>query len=128
MRRVVILAVLPLIAIVALLGWNAGDDDAVAPARAAAKPGKATSTNRMADFAYRQVERQAKKTCRSVPRDVLAEAFAAASDDPGLAGVDPAEADDNYVALWYAEDVGLSPVPLQRAAYDGCMAGLRAHR
>ena len=33
--------------------------------------------------------------------------------------------DDNYIALGYAAKVGISPIPLQRAAYEGCMRGLR---
>ena len=77
-------------------------------------------------FAYRQMKWQSRKTCRIVPRKTLARAFADASDD---APIDkPAALSDSHIALLFAEDVGISPIPLQRAAYDGCIEGLAARR
>ena len=59
----------------------------------------------------------------------MARAFGGISDDSNLGGSrSPAQWTDNYVALAYAEDVKISPIRLQQAAYDGCRAGLRAQR
>ena len=32
---------------------------------------------------------------------------------------------NNYISLGYARDIDISPIPLQRAAYNGCDKGLR---
>ena len=73
--------------------------------------------------AYTEVERQARKTCSVVPRDVLVDSFRRVSDDRRSYLGRRLTAND--VALLYAEDVGMNPLPLQRAAYDGCLAGLK---
>ena len=58
-----------------------------------------------------------------MPRRVLAESFGRVSGDrDSLRG---RRLTDNDIALLYAEDVGITPVALQRAAYEGCLAGLR---
>lgn len=47
----------------------------------------------------------------------------------GLGFIEPT--DDtyaNYVALGYARDLPLRPIPLQRAAYNGCVEGVEASR
>jgi hypothetical protein len=81
------------------------------------------TAKRVERFAYREVERQARKTCAAVPPEVLMDSFESVSADRGAAGRRPLNAND--IALMYAEDVRISPVPLQRAAYDGCIAGLK---
>jgi hypothetical protein len=58
------------------------------------------------------------RTCRRVSRRALFEAFSD-DDDPD---------DDNYIALGYVARTPLTPIPLQREAYDGCRRGLRAQR
>ena len=75
-------------------------------------------------FAYDQTKAQARKTCRFVPRRVLARSFARASRDRPRAQ----RYNDASVALLYAEDVGIRPIRLQQAAYDGCLEGLRDAR
>ena len=77
-------------------------------------------------FAYRETERQARKTCSAVPRSLLAAAFRSVSSDRKAYRGRPLT--DNDIALLYAEDVRIRPVPLQRAAYDGCLDGLRQPR
>ena len=69
-------------------------------------------------FAYAEMERQARRTCARVPREELVSAF----DGP------PGELSDNDIALLYAETVKINPIPLQRAAYDGCIDGLKRQR
>ncbi|HYH57904.1 MAG TPA: hypothetical protein VD790_01615 [Thermoleophilaceae bacterium] len=76
-----------------------------------------------ARFSYEQMQMQSRKTCAAVPRDVLSESFRAASED-GLGHAPGAEMSDNDVALLYAESLASEPIPLQQAAYDGCLAGL----
>jgi hypothetical protein len=76
-------------------------------------------------FSYKQVEALSERTCGAVPRVVLARSLARESSDPGVGGTgDPAQFDDNAVALLYVEDIAIRPIALQTAAYDGCMAGL----
>jgi hypothetical protein len=72
-------------------------------------------SDRYRAFAMRETQKLATRTCRSIPRRALFKAFSTV-DDPG---------DDNYIALGYAKRVDISPIPLQRAAYDGCRRGLR---
>jgi hypothetical protein len=74
-------------------------------------------------FAYREVKEHAIKTCSLVPRTVLYAAFERGSGDrPGE--IAKSAADDNGIALLYAENVDISPIRLQQAAYDGCLSGL----
>jgi hypothetical protein len=78
---------------------------------------------RLESFAYREVKAHAIKTCSLVPRGVLYAAFERGSSDaPGE--IAHSAADDNGVALLYAEDVDISPIRLQQSAYDGCLRGL----
>jgi hypothetical protein len=78
---------------------------------------------RLDRFAYGEVKEQAIKTCFLVPRQVLYRAFERGSSDrPGE--IAKSAADDNGIALLYAEDVDISPIRLQQAAYDGCLSGL----
>jgi hypothetical protein len=116
------------LALAGFIGWGPGDDDAVTAAQPSGTATSSATQARLRDFAYQQMKQQSEKTCRVVPRKALAQAFAGASGDPGLAGVQPARASDNYLALWYAEDVRIHPIRLQQAAYDGCLAGLAARR
>src|SRR5687768_13814067 len=74
-------------------------------------------------YAYTEVERQATKTCALVPRDVLVESCRRVSAD--RASYRGRRLTRNDIALLYAEDVGMNPLPLQRAAYDGCIEGLK---
>ena len=71
-------------------------------------------------FAYRETRAQARKTCENVPRDVLARAFG-----KGVEFRSGSPLDNNGIALRYVKDMKISPIPLQRAAYDGCILGLR---
>ena len=81
---------------------------------------------RITRFALAETREQARKTCAVVPRDVLARSFARVSDDrPSVEG---RRLTANDIALLYVEDIGINPIPLQRAAYDGCMAGQRLAR
>lgn len=79
-------------------------------------------TAKLKRFAFQQTERQARRVCASVPRDVLAVVFARRSSG-GVRG-DPLRYDDNDVALLYVEDIDISPIRLQTAAYNGCLTGL----
>lgn len=122
---------LPVLAALSLSGCL-GDDE---PGRSAGATGTAPRTTTapevdhfayLEDFAHREMHRQARRTCRSVPRAVLARAVARESSDPRKG--DPRTYDDNWIATLYAEDVRIEPVPLQRAAHEGCLAGLRDAR
>ena len=114
------------------LGWfiasPRSDGSRFAAAERAGAQTVPSPRGRLRAFAYREMRRQSARTCRFVPRKVLARAFARASIDPELAGAPPAEATDDYLALWYAENVRIHPIRLQQAAYDGCLAGLAARR
>ena len=72
-------------------------------------------SDRYRDFAMAEMRRLSSRTCRLVPRRVLFETFSTVNDP----------ADNNYIALGYAAKVDISPIPLQRAAYNGCARGLR---
>jgi len=133
MRPVVLLCSALVVAALAfvlagLINSRSGNAAAVEAAQPSGIQSPSAARARLSDFAYRQMRKQSEKTCQSVPRKVLARAFAEASIDPDLAEVDPTEASDNYLALWYAEDVRTRPIRLQQAAYDGCLAGLTARR
>lgn len=96
--------------------------------RSHSQAARVATPSTLTSFAYSQMEKQSRKTCRVVPRRVLAQGFARAGD-PNLGGSkDPAGWSDHYVALSYAEDVKISPIRLQQAAYDGCMTGLAARK
>jgi hypothetical protein len=60
--------------------------------------------------------------CSLVPRDALVRSLAAVSRD--RASYLNRRLTPNDVGLLYAETVRISPIPLQRAAYDGCVAGV----
>ena len=85
--------------------------------------GDGASDERISRFAMAETRRQARKTCAVVPRGVLADSFGRASGDrDSLRG---RRLTDNDIALLYAEDIRINPLPLQRAAYEGCLEGLR---
>lgn len=75
-------------------------------------------------FAFEEMKKQARRTCAAVPRDILATGLLDRSDAPP-AGNDPSSYNDNNLALLYVEDIRISPIRLQTAAYDGCRVGLR---
>lgn len=127
MRWLAVVLSASVVALAGFIGWAAGDDARVTAAQPSEKATSSVTTARLRDFAYRQMEKQSEKTCRIMPRKALARAFGEASGDP-VHVQEPASASDNYVALWYAEDVRIRPVRLQQAAYDGCLAGLAARR
>ena len=81
------------------------------------------AAQRIERFAYRETKQQARRTCGAVPREVLARSFDAVSKDQRADT--RREFTDNDIALLYVETIDISPVPLQRAAYDGCLAGLK---
>ena len=84
------------------------------------------STERLERFAYAEMKRQSRKTCAVVPRNVLIASFRRVSGDrESYLG---RRLTDNDIGLMYAEDVKISPIPLQRAAYDGCLEGLKRGR
>lgn len=74
-------------------------------------------------FAFSETKKQARRTCASVPREVLTAAFAERSSDLPF-GEDLRRYDDNAIALLYVEDIDINPIRLQSAAYKGCLAGL----
>lgn len=74
-------------------------------------------------FAFSEMKKQARRTCASVPREVLTEAFAERSSDLPF-GEHLRRYDDNAIALLYVEDIDINPIRLQSAAYKGCLAGL----
>jgi hypothetical protein len=82
-------------------------------------PGQAAPERSLSEryraFAMREMHKLAFRTCRLIPRRVLFKTFSTV-DDPS---------DNNYTALGYAKRVDISPIPLQRAAYNGCSRGLR---
>jgi hypothetical protein len=120
-----------LVLIVGVLALAACGEQPEAAVTYASRPTGTASkeATRLRQFAYKQMEKQSRETCRILPRKVLARKFGEASGDLHLGGAeDPAEWSDNFVALAYAEDVHISPIRLQQAAYDGCMAGLKDQR
>ena len=60
----------------------------------------------------------ARRVCSRVPPRVLARAL-------GGDAFSRTDTTPNAIALGYARDVDISPLPLQRAAYDGCTRGVR---
>lgn len=68
-------------------------------------------------FAMRQTEALAKRVCRSVPPSILARSLGRANTFKG-------DTSPNAIALGYARDVDIRPIPLQAAAYTGCEAGV----
>jgi hypothetical protein len=62
------------------------------------------------------VKHLAERTCGSFSRAELQAGFA-----PGFSG---GRLDANGIALKYVKEVDINPVPLQTAAYNGCLAGL----
>lgn len=74
-------------------------------------------------FAFSETKQQARRTCSSIPREVLTRGFAQRSSDRPF-GDDLDTYDDNAIGLLYVEDIGSNPIRLQHAAYKGCLAGL----
>jgi hypothetical protein len=110
------------VAAVALAVVGCGGDDDVTTVTV--RDGAAVQ--RAERFAHGEVERQSRKTCAVVPRDVLAASFSRVSGDrSAYAGLDLS---DNDIGLLYAETVKIRPIALQRAAYEGCLQGLRRQR
>lgn len=69
-------------------------------------------TERLRDFACKEVKALAHKTCSAVPREELAKAFSIAGEKA------------NDIALGYVADLDATPIHLQQAAYDGCLIAL----
>jgi hypothetical protein len=94
------------------------DDDnsnAEAPATAATVPKEQlrAETERLREFAYREVKALARKTCAQVSRSELVRAFAIGQSST-----------PNDIALGYVTDLDATPIHLQQAAYNGCLSGL----
>jgi hypothetical protein len=81
------------------------------------------TTKPLERFAYAEMKAQARKTCAVVPRDVLIASFRRVSGDRE-SYLGRRRLTDNDIGLMYVEDVKISPIPMQRAAYDGCLEGL----
>ena len=75
------------------------------------------SSQKLERFAMQQTRRQAVRTCRVIPRRILIRSFSVKGPNT-----------NNYISLGYARDIDISPIPLQRAAYNGCDKGLRQAR
>jgi hypothetical protein len=104
-----------LIAVALAVGTGCGRDDETTSQ--AEQPEKLDPTaSRYREKAMAETEKLARRVCGSLPPRDLERAFG--RDDPN-------PPTPNYVALGYARDVDISPIPLQRAAYDGCLAGLQ---
>jgi hypothetical protein len=86
---------------------------------------RAAPTAKLKAFAFSEVGAQARRTCGLVPREQLAAAFAGRSSSPPPAG-EPARYDANAIALLYVEEIKISPIRLQTAAYKGCLEGLES--
>jgi hypothetical protein len=78
-----------------------------------------TQADRYRRFAMTETRRLARRICRHVPPRTLSH-FLGDAGSPGHSS------EPNYVALGLARDVRIRPIPLQRAAYDGCAHGVRA--
>jgi hypothetical protein len=100
----------------------AGCDETARTTTTVARVGP-TQVAKLKAFAFRETRLQARRTCAAVPRMVLTRAFARRSEDPPF-GDDVASYDNNAIALLYVEDIAISPIRLQSAAYEGCTAGL----
>ncbi len=94
------------------------------PARCGGAPTDATTVSHDT-FAYRETQALSRRICSAIPRDILARSLARVGDRSLGGPGDPAGFDDNSIALLYVEDVSIKPIPLQRAAYEGCIAGLK---
>ena len=107
------------VCVVCLVACGESDDESETHSTAAAQPENHGPRNRA--FAMRETEALAKRVCRSVPPSVLAR---------WLGGTDFPKTDTspNAIALGYARDVDISPIPLQRAAAEGCEAGVASQQ
>jgi hypothetical protein len=98
------------------LGAGFGSQGVVADDQTRPSSGAERSlSDRYREFSMREMRELAVRTCRLIPRRVLFQTFSTV-DDPS---------DNNYIALGFAKRIDISPIPLQRAAYDGCTRGLR---
>jgi predicted small lipoprotein YifL len=97
-------------------GNESPDQDRTAAARSQVEHPQA---DRYRQFAMSETRRLARRLCKQVPPRTLSRYL-------GDAGVPGHSTDPNYVALGLARDIRISPIPLQRAAYDGCGHGVRS--
>lgn len=77
-----------------------------------------SETRRVSGFAMREMRQLARRTCSAVPAQVLAKSLS----DSNRAKSDTTP---NGIALGYVRDIDISPIPLQRAAYNGCESGVK---
>jgi hypothetical protein len=109
-RRLLTTLVAALLAIPIAYAIADGRKDRSPSMPASAKP----SSQSLERFAMQQTRRQAVRTCRVIPRRILSRSFSVKGPNT-----------NNYISLGYARDIDISPIPLQRAAYNGCDKGLR---
>ena len=69
----------------------------------------------------RQTEALAERVCGSVPPSILARSL-------GGADFPKTDTSPNAIALGYARDVDIRPIALQRAAAEGCRAGVASQQ
>jgi hypothetical protein len=74
-------------------------------------------TAKLKAFAFSETKKQARGTCTSVPREVLATTFAERSDFRTAENL--RRYDDNAIALLCVEDIDLNPIRLQSTTYKG---------
>ena len=112
MRPLFVLAICAL----CLVACGEGDDGGGSPSTAETTTPENNGPRNRA-FAMREMEALSKRVCGSVSPEVLARS---------LGGTDFPKTDSspNAISLGYARDVDISPVPLQRAAAEGCEAGV----
>lgn len=104
-----------------------GGDDSGEPPSGGDSPSTAEAASRINNgpklraFAMRETEALAKRVCGSVPPSILARSL-------GGDSFPKTDTSPNAIALGYARDVDISPIPLQRAAADGCRAGVASQQ
>lgn len=109
---------------VALLGCSFNHETSTTTVSAASTANETGAERRAAHYrrkAMRETEDLAKRVCAHVPPHVLARSL-------GGADFSTTDTSPNAIALGYARDVDISPIPLQRAAAEGCAAGVRIQR
>jgi len=107
------------VCILCLAACSESDNDS-SPSSAAADSAEANGRRNRA-FAMQQTEALAERVCGAVPSSILARSL-------GGADFPKTDTSPNAIGLGYARDVDISPIPLQRAAAEGCRAGVRSQQ
>ncbi len=102
------------VALIALSGCGSGPT----PDSAAAEGSANSRAERYVAFSMDEMHDLGRRVCRRIPARVLARKL-------GDAGSDGISTEPNDVALGFVSKIDISPIPLQRAAYNGCVRGVK---